>query len=130
MRSFLWHDTLIETSKTHYLFKKTWLKQRFILQNMIDIYSYFNPLIAGVVIFILISMLIAAVALYRKVYESESCANLQPVKLLNYLRYQTVKKGLKWRYINLLLHRHLSPSAPPISWITNSTTFIIWAEGR
>ena len=55
--------------------------------QMIDRYSYSYPLIAGVVIFILISMLIAAVALYRKVYESESCANLQPVKLLNYLRY-------------------------------------------
>ena len=54
---------------------------------MIDRYSYSNPLIAGVVIFILISMLIAAVALYRKLYESESWANLQPVKLLNYLRF-------------------------------------------
>ena len=32
------------------------------------------------------SMLIAAVALNPKVYESESYANLQPVKLLNYLR--------------------------------------------
>ena len=61
---------------------------------MVDRYFYSNPLIAGVVIFILISMLNAAEALYRQVYESESCANLQPVKLLNYLRYLTVKKGL------------------------------------
>ena len=44
-----------------------------------------DSLIAGVVIFILISMLNAAEALYRQVNESESCANLQPVKLLNYL---------------------------------------------
>ena len=29
----------------------------------------------------------AAEALYRQVNESESCANLQSVKLLNYLRY-------------------------------------------
>ena len=51
---------------------------------MIDKYSYSNPLIAGVVIFIFIRMLNAAEALYRQVNESESCANLQPVKLLNY----------------------------------------------
>ena len=55
--------------------------------QMIDRYSYSNPLIAGVVIFILIRMLNAAEALYRQMNESESCANLQPVKLLNYLRY-------------------------------------------
>ena len=53
--------------------------------QMIDRYS--NPLIAGIVIFILFSMLNAAEALYRQVYESESCANLQPVTLLHYLRY-------------------------------------------
>ena len=61
-------------------------RRSFVVQ-IIDGYSYSNPLIAGLFIFILVSMLIAAVALYRKVYESESCANLQPVKLLNYLRY-------------------------------------------
>ena len=54
---------------------------------MIDRYSYSNPRIAGIVIFILISMLIAAEALYRQVNESESCANLQSVKLLYYLCY-------------------------------------------
>ena len=62
--------------------------------EMIDRYSYSNPLIAGVIIFISIRMLHAAEALYRKVNESESFANLQPVKLLNYLRYQTIKKCL------------------------------------
>ena len=62
--------------------------------QMVDRYSYSNPLIAGVVIFILIRMLNAAEALYRQVNESESCANLQPVKLLNYLCYKTIKKGL------------------------------------
>ena len=66
--------------------------RRFAVQ-MIDRYSYSNPLIAGVVIFILIRMLNAAEALYCQVNESESCANLQPVKLLNYLRYKTIKKG-------------------------------------
>ena len=55
--------------------------------TMIDIYSYSNPLIAGIIVFILIRMLNAAEALYRHVNESESCSNLQPVKLLNYLQY-------------------------------------------
>ena len=59
--------------------------------QMIDRYSYFNPLLAGVVIKLLIRMLNAAEALYRQVNESESCANLQPDKLLNYLRYLTNK---------------------------------------
>ena len=62
--------------------------------QMIDRYSYSNPLIAGVVIFILIRMLKAAQALYCKVNESESCANLQTVKLLYYLRYKTITKDL------------------------------------
>ena len=62
--------------------------------QMIDRYSYSNPLIAGLIIFILIRMLNAAEALYREVNESESCANLQHVKLLNYLRYKTIKKDL------------------------------------
>ena len=68
--------------QTHITFVPFSARRSFAVE-MIDRYSYSNPLIAGVVIFILISMLIAAVALYRKVYESESCANLQPVKLLN-----------------------------------------------
>ena len=60
----------------------------FILTDIsICIVLYPNLLIASVVIFILIRMLNAAEALYRQVNESESCANLQPVKLLNYLRY-------------------------------------------
>ena len=62
--------------------------------QMIHRYSYSYPLIAGVVIFILIRMLNAAEALHHQVNESESCANLQPVKLLNYLRRKTIKKGL------------------------------------
>ena len=76
---------------------------------MIDRYSYSNPLIAGVVIFILISILNAAEVLYRQVYEIiiksldpsrakntfiiknaghtmvSANMNLQPVKLQNYL---------------------------------------------
>ena len=72
--------------QTHITFVTFSARRSFAVQ-IIDRYFYSNPLIAGVVIFILISMLIAAVALYRNVYESESCANLQPVKLLNYLRY-------------------------------------------
>ena len=79
--------------QTHITFVAFGARRSFAVQ-MIDRYSYSNPLIAGVVIFILISTLIAVVTLYSKVYESESCENLQPVKLLNYLRYYTVKKGL------------------------------------
>ena len=78
--------------QTHITFVQFCARRSFAVQR-IDRYSYSNPLIAGVVIFILISMLNAAEALYRQVNESESCANLQPVKLLNYLRYLTVKKG-------------------------------------
>ena len=39
--------------------------------QMIDRYSYSNPLIAGVIIFVLIRTLNAAEALYRQVNESE-----------------------------------------------------------
>ena len=77
--------------QTHITFVPFSVCRSFAVQ-MIDIYSYSNPLIAGVVIFILIRMLNAAEALYRQVNESESCANLQPVKLLNYLRYKTIKR--------------------------------------
>ena len=79
--------------QTHIPFVPFSARRSFAVQ-MIDIYSYSNPLIAGVVIFILIRMLNAAEALYRQVNESESCANLQPVKLINYLRYKTIKNGL------------------------------------
>ena len=79
---------MLSTQQTHITFVPFSACRSFAVQ-MIDRYS--NPLIADDVIFILNSMLIAAVALHRKVYESESCANLQPVKLLNYLRYYTVK---------------------------------------
>ena len=58
--------------------------------QMIDRHS--NPLSVGVVIFILISLLNAAEAFYRKVYESERCANLQPVTLQHYLHYYPVNK--------------------------------------
>ena len=69
--------------QTHISFVPFSARRSFAVQ-MIDGYSYYNPLIAGVVIFVLIRMLNAAHALYRQVNESESCANLQPVKLLNY----------------------------------------------
>ena len=69
--------------QTHITFVPFSAPRSFAVQ-MIDRYSYSNPLIAGVVIFILISMLNAAEALYRQVNESESCTNQQPVKLLNY----------------------------------------------
>ena len=72
--------------QTHITFVPFSARRSFAVQ-MLDRYSYSNPLIAGVVIFILISMLNAAEALYHQVNKSESCANLQLVKLLNYLRY-------------------------------------------
>ena len=72
--------------QTHITFVPFSARRSFAVQ-IIDRYSYSNLLIAGVVIFILIRMLNAAEALYRQVNESEICANLQPVKLLNYLRY-------------------------------------------
>ena len=55
-------------------YKVILLLYHLVLAEMIDRYSYLNPLIAGVVIFILISMLNAAEALYHQVNESESCA--------------------------------------------------------
>ena len=70
--------------QTHITFVPFSARRSFAVQ-MIDRYSYFNLLIAALVIFILIRMLNAAEALYRQVNESESCVNRQPVKLLNYL---------------------------------------------
>ena len=72
--------------QTHITFVPLIACRSFAVQ-MIDGFSYSNLLIAGVIIFILIRMLNAAEALYRHVNESESCVNLKPVKLLNYLRY-------------------------------------------
>ena len=75
--------------QTHVTFVPFSARRSFVVQ-MIDRYSYSNPLIAGVVIFILIRMLNAAEALYRQVNESESCANLQPM-ICTYVTLKSAK---------------------------------------